>query len=206
MKIFYYFLIIFCFFSFLVYADEPDSFEGTVEKAQQHYLKGKELSLNGEYIKANEEFKKAEKLIDSALPHDLSGLPDSSIRKSLAEENNFSRKARNMAGNDRVKEAIAIYLEELKAQPANTDIRYNLAILYLRLAEYSKAAQEFAQVIKINPKDEEAHYNLGILYEVYLSDNTSAIHHYKEYIRLDKRAKDRKIVESWIEALGKKKK
>jgi len=192
-------------FSLHLSAKDEETAKSLVEEAQRHYLKGKEYSLKGDYISANEEFRKAEDLLKKFSPQEVS---TSELKNQVPGEEQASslmKKAQTLALSNKTQEAIELYLELLRIFPDNPDIHYNLATQYLKSAKYEDASQAMMQVIKLNPKDKDAYYNLGILYELFLNDTNLAITYYKKYLELNPKAVDRKLVESWIESLQVKK-
>ena len=93
----------------------------------------------------------------------------------------------------------------LELKPGNANIRYNLALHYLKENRYWLTAQELIKVIKLNPNDCDAYYNLAVLNEIYFYDNNTAIEYYKKYLALSPNANDKEIVEIWIRQLKNKK-
>lgn len=202
-----YFLIIFCF-SVCGFSLAEDS----QDKAQEHYRRGKEYSSQGDYLKANEEFKMAEELLKN---FKVSSPKQELSRKEIlikrqekfnAEVNLTLAKAYKMAKFGKNQQAMTLYLKTLKFVSDNSDIHYNLASFYIKQLNYWEATQELKYVIKINREDADAYYNLGILYEIYLNDINEAMKCYDKYLELKPDALDQLLVCSWIESLKKNKK
>ncbi len=177
-----------------------------IAKAKEHYDKGKEHSLKGEYSKANEEFKKAEEILSKGKYEEKV----SSRHLSLGTDKNIVvqqiiENAKKASLRSSPQEAIKYYLDLLNFAPDNPDIYYNLGVEYLKKYDYFDAVQEFMHAIRLNPRDADACYNLGILYEIFLNDKKMAVFYYKKYLDINPHARDRKIVEEWIDGLERKK-
>ena len=138
-------IIVWLFFSLIAYGQNSES-SSLVGQARQHYLKGKEYAAQGDYEKANEEFKKAEELLKKS--------PQAKVVKDRP-----SKKVKDQPALDRAKVFPRIskrisredYLELLKHMPDNPDVHYNLAVYYLINSNYWDAVQELNQVIRLNP-------------------------------------------------------
>jgi len=212
MKRIFCFLIIFCFFVCnFSYSQSPD------DKIQEHYRLGKEYSAQGEYLKANEEFKLAEELLKDLKPLSKDkNVSKKSVSKTKVlskkqeklsrELNTMLKKAYELAKSGNSQLAMTLYLKALRLAPNNADIHHNLASFYLQKRDYWEAVQELQYVVKINREDADAHYNLGILYEIYLNDSSGAVRYYEKYLALKPLASDKLLVLSWIESLKKNKK
>jgi len=202
--------------------------EQKIQKAQEHYSKGKELIQSQDYQTADEEFKKAQQLLEGALPPPVEPM-QGSIQESeplpalaaanvaaptpapavnaakvpgLSEPVSFAMKAKESDQNGQLEQAIALYIKAVDLEPRNPELHYNLAVEYLKAYNYSLAEEEFKKVIALDPKDKDAYYNLGVLYESYIIDKKQAIFCYTQYLRLASRADDRNKVKGWIKQIN----
>ncbi len=171
-----------------------------IEEAKKLYQEGKKALKKGDYKKANDFFKKAERILKE--------------RKLKKEKIDFSEKIGEKKV-DRIKllkeankayyendfdKAISLYKKLLNSVKENSNLHYNLGVIYLRKGKYKEAIEEFKKTTQINPKNADAYYNLGILYESFLGDKEEAVNYYKKYLRYS-HAGDRKRVKKWIDYL-----
>jgi tetratricopeptide (TPR) repeat protein len=184
--------------------EPPSEHEALLTQAQKHFTAGKDYSSEGDYTRANEEFKKAEQLLEGELFSSGANLPLLPFDVPLEEVRMLLDDAQSAASNDNTKLAIQIYLEALSLFPEHPAIHYNLALQYLKQENYWDAARELVWVIRLNPYDKEAYYNLGILYEIFLGNDDLALTYYRKYLELAPLANDRAVVSGWIETLEKK--
>jgi tetratricopeptide (TPR) repeat protein len=208
------------------------SAEQKIQKAQEHYLKGKELIQAQDYQTADEEFKKAQQILESASPptttaeaqtadvvvaSENKAPPD---REAITQEatavssapaakevkppalSEVASQAKELDQKGQLESAISLYLKAIEQQPNNPNLYYNLAVEYLKTYNYSLAEEEFKRVIALNPKDKDAYYNLGVLYESYIIDKKQAIICYTQYLKLASRAQDRDKVKAWIKQIN----
>ena len=59
-----------------------------------------------------------------------------------------------------------LFKQELKNQPNNADLHYNLAIVYKRKGDFSKALNEYKQAVFYKPDDSEAMRELASIYRM----------------------------------------
>ncbi len=159
-----------------------------IQRASEYFAKGRELIAKEDYLAADEEFKKAQILL---------GGPAQALEDSAED-----KKIKKYAGQDS-KEAIEYYLKIVALNPKNTDIYYNLALEYLKSAQYVEAAAALKQVVRLDPDDKDAYYNLGVLYDVYLTDKAQASDCYSQYLKLAPSGKESGQVKSWLGQLKK---
>ena len=100
-------------------------------------------------------------------------------------------------------ENISYYLEAIKKNPEDSDLHYNLAVVYLKNNQYADAAGSLKKAVSLNPKDKNAYYNLAVLYESYLNDTRQALEYYSRYLRLSSKAEDTREVKSWMNQIKK---
>lgn len=58
------------------------------------------------------------------------------------------------------------FKQELKKQPDNADLHFNLAIVYKRMGDFSKALNEYKQTVFYKPDDSEAMRELAAIYRM----------------------------------------
>ncbi|MBR4329632.1 MAG: tetratricopeptide repeat protein [Candidatus Riflebacteria bacterium] len=58
------------------------------------------------------------------------------------------------------------FKQELKKKPENADLHYNLAIVYKRMGNFSKALDEYKQAVFYKPDDSEAMRELAAIYRM----------------------------------------
>jgi tetratricopeptide (TPR) repeat protein len=208
--VFVCFLINVCFCLLVSFSQEASYLSSPMQEAQKHFLKGKEYSEQGKYLEAEEEFKKAEVLLErfSALDYLKMGSDINQIQEldpQLDPQESLER-AQQAAVESNTDLAIELYLEALDSFPNNSDIHYNLAMQYIKNANYWDAVGELEEVINLNPQDPSVYYNLGVIYDGFLDDKETALIYYRKYLELNPEADDSKQVQSWIESLesGKK--
>ena len=166
--------------------------EEKVQKARDHYAAGKQLVQESNYSAANDEFKKAQALLqDASLENPL---PVKEAPKAIVPETNKEGDA---------DEALSFYLKAIELAPGDIDLHYNLALLYLKTKQYKEAAARLEKVIQLNPKDKDAYYNLGVLYESYLGDKKKALDYYAQYIKYGSANTDALEVKQWMRQLKK---
>ena len=90
-------------------------------------------------------------------PSNLQDLPDNGARfKSLSEQ------AAKASSENRLDEAVALYLKALALRPKWTDGWWSLATIEYDQDRYAKAARGFEKVIALDPKNGTAHAMLGL--------------------------------------------
>jgi Flp pilus assembly protein TadD len=112
----------------------------------------------------------------------------------LAEERTRARglldKGKELYLNDQDEEAVAAFLEAVKADPDLAEAHFRLGLGYESLskreeseAEYKKAVAAYKKYFEENPNDAEAHYALGQTY-ANLGQYSEAIREYREATKL----------------------
>ena len=86
--------------------------------------------------------------------------------------------------------------EKLRSDTAT--MHYNLAVILTEQQNYPAAVLEYEKVLEIRPNDPDAHYNLAIIYDDYVKDNTKALAHYREYVKVVPNAPESERVRQWI--------
>ena len=198
----------------IVRAEEEVSREQLLQKSRQYFQEGERFYNQGDYPRADEEFKKAQELLEG-LKHDQtlvvteyekeeSSLIENEAKETgLADYDVYLESAMGFAKNGDSERAISYYLRAIALAADKSNLYYNLAIEYLKTKQFNQAAEELNKVIQLDPKDKDAFYNLGVLYENYLGDLERARLYYKRYIKLAPHAVDVKNVKSWIRRIDK---
>lgn len=170
---------------------------GRMQKAKEYFAAGREFVLQGNYTAADSEFKKAQQLLGvTPVLSVAKAKPEAAIAASRTVK---AKEA--VIDMEKTKDPFSYYAKAIKLQPKNSDLHYNLAVEYLKVNEYSRAAEEFKRTLQLNHRDKDACYNLGVLYENYLEDRIQAIYYYSHYIDLAPRAEDVWRVRVWIRDL-----
>lgn len=180
--------------------------EAATQEAREHFASGKKRMQEGNYSAADEEFKKAQEILKSVSSLDVDQkavagkTPERTEEKSLepAREINPER-----SRSIKPPENASYYLEAVKKNPKDSDLYYNLAVIYLRNQQYADAARSFKKAVSVNPKDKNAYYNLAVLYESYLNDKKQAFDYYARYLRLSSKANDAGEIKSWMDQIKK---
>lgn len=191
-----------------VQAQQELSRKEILEISQKHFQEGERFYNQGDYSRADEEFKKAQILLEGLKEviieekkEDISC--EDQPKKTEEDYNGLVKKALEYAKSNKSEEAITYYLKAIALQPNNPDPHYNLAIEYLKTQNFSQAAEELKKVIELNPKDSDAYYNLGVLYEDYLKDLELAKFYYTQYLKLSPHAPDAEDVKKWLRRIDK---
>lgn len=172
--------------------------EEKIKKAKGYYAAGEQYLREGNYSAADDLFRKAQELLGQS-PSLVYTVPEASPQ---VQEIPLARQAWEYSKKRESKNAIAFYLQAIKADAKNPDLYYNLAIEYLKTSQFKEAAGAFTKVIKLNPQDKSAFYNLGVLCEGYLGDPKQALEYYRKYLKLAPNAEDTKEVKSWIQEIN----
>lgn len=80
----------------------------------------------------------------------------------------------------------------------NSDMHYNLGVLFSNNKDYSRAATEFNKVIELRPDDADAYYNLGVIYAEHMPDREKALSIFRKYLTLNPGSKDSSWVKQYI--------
>ena len=199
-----------------VQAQEKElSREEILQKSTEHFRQGEKFYNQGAFARADEEFKKAQELLNYLQQEQISvkpgigELPVSSVKGKNSQEKeinyaDYLKKALESSKTGDFETAISNYLKAIECYPNNADLHYNLAVEYLRTSQFDKAAKELSKVIQLNPEDKDAYYNLGVLHESYLGNWKLAKFYYSQYVKLAKREADVNEVKSWIRQIDKK--
>jgi tetratricopeptide (TPR) repeat protein len=81
------------------------------------------------------------------------------------------------------------------------DMHFNMAVVYMKEANYRAAEKEYLHALRIDPTDADTHYNLAILYDDHMGDPRRAARHYRSYLKLAPNSDDVDSVKTWLVAL-----
>ena len=193
----------------IVWAQKLELSRGQVlEKSKQHFQQGEAFYNQGDYSRADEEFRKAQELleglkqqeadIEQEIKEEDSFIEDMSAEPEVENYDEYLKKALAFAKSGESERAISHYQKAIVLAPDKSNLHYNLAIEYLKTKQFTQAAEELNKVIRLNPKDKDAYYNLGVLYENYLRDIKRARFYYLRYIKFAPQAADIDNVKAWI--------
>jgi tetratricopeptide (TPR) repeat protein len=99
-------------------------------------------------------------------------------------------------------QAIKVYQFATRQFDASVDLHYQLATVYLALAQPGEAAEEFKKVIKLDPYHKDSHFQLGMAY--YLHDyKTPAFFSLMTFLLLEPDSKRSSIAISQLEDIFK---
>jgi len=180
--------------------DSGSSSGQRTKQASDHYLRGKQFLQQGDYASANQEFKRAQAILNTiSLEGAASVSPAESVpNKNQAEEKSWAVKAWEASKSGKAEEAIQYYLKAIAQDAKNTYLYYNLAVEYLKSKKFKEAASSLKQLVRLDPKDIDALYNLGVIYDSYLKDKKQALPYYLRYIKLAPQSEDTPQVRQWI--------
>ncbi len=200
-------LVGFFIFGVLKYGISNSFSDDIVKTAEDYFLEGKEFMERGEYEKANEFFKKAQYLIKEdtnkkqSKPKDEQEVSCHSVNEKYTDGRDYKtifKKAKKAYLNKEWDTALKLYTWGLSKFENNSDIHYNLGVIFLRKLDYFNAAKHFEEAASLNYKDTGAYYNLGILYEKYLDNTKKARIYYRKYLRFVLNKEEKIKVEKWI--------
>jgi LysM repeat protein len=77
---------------------------------------------------------------------------------------------------------------------------YVLGKSRVNAADYTGAAEAFAESLEVSPRSAAAHYQLAWLNENKLADPAAAIYHYQEYLKLNPKAGNRDVINQRVSA------
>ena len=180
--------------------------DNRTESVEGYYSMGKEHLLKGDLEKANECFKKADALFDKEAHIRIGKGSEIEREKDVffppLSESVLSR-AWEAFGQNNLDKSLELYLLVQRDFLENSDIYYNIGIIYLKKEKYTSAAIAFKNVIQLDPSDADSCYNLGVIYENFLRDNEEAAKYYSKYLDLRPNGEDAVSVKSWIEYISK---
>ena len=152
----------------------------------------------GNYSAADEEFKKAQEILKSSSTLNANHETVAGKTRERTKEKHFEPEQILDPP-----ENTTYYLEAVKKNPKDSDLYYNLAVVYLKNNQYADAAGSLKKALSLNPKDKNAYYNLAVLYESYLNDKRQALEYYSRYLRLSSKADDTREIKSWMNQIKK---
>jgi len=193
-------LFIYFFFLVSVLILNAQNYINNIEEAKKLYQEGKKALERGDYKKADEFFKKAEGILKEGESEKGKIKLSKETKKEKIDKIKLLKEANKAYYENDFDKAMSLYKKLLNSVKENSNLYYNLGVIYLRKGRYKKAIEEFKKATRINPKNADAYYNLGIIYESFLGDRNEAIDYYKKYLRYS-RAEDRERVKKWVEYL-----
>lgn len=81
--------------------------------------------------------------------------------------------------------AITYYQNALLVNPKNTEIRYNLAMMFQELGEIEQAEEEYKKIVEIDPLHKEALHNIGYIYLIFFKKYEEATAFFTKAIEID---------------------
>jgi len=145
---------------------------GTQESAEEHFERGNELSLSGDFEQAIAEYEQA-----------LEIEPENVDLMS-----NLGVAYYNLGQLDK---AIDQYSRAIEISPSDPDIRSNLAAAYVQkyqvsgaLEQLDSALEEYQKAVELKPTLAQAFFGLGVVYAL-LGRNDDAIQAFEEFQVLD---------------------
>lgn len=170
-----------------------------LQLAERYYSEGKQFILQGDFARADQEFKKAQQALETAEVKPFEPVPVETAQPLATED-------WETVQNNKPQEVIDFLLRAIARYPENPDLYYNLAIQYIKSERFKEAAEALKRVIKVNPQDKDAYYNLGVLYGDYLFDKKKARTYYSYYLKFSLPADEALEVKNWIRQLYENKK
>ncbi|HSW55748.1 MAG TPA: tetratricopeptide repeat protein [Ignavibacteriaceae bacterium] len=154
--------------------------------AVEFYNKGVQYAVQGEFVKAKEEFDKVLK-IDSLYSQAELGLKtinDISKKKIMQETGIHIFKGVYYDEQGKFEQAISEYIKAIEMNP-NYEVAYNnRGMSYYNQGEYERAISDYTKAIGLNPKYADAYNNRGIVYYEQ-GQNNLAISDYSMAIELN---------------------
>ena len=81
--------------------------------------------------------------------------------------------------------AIDMYGRALRIDPANADVRTDMAIMYRSLKDYDRAVKELREAASYGPKHPNSRFNLGIILLHNKKDYKGAITAWEEFLKVE---------------------
>jgi len=101
--------------------------------------------------------------------------------------------------NEQLQQNMLLAEENMRKEKAA--LYEELGTAYIQSKLYDLAIDTYEKSINLNPENAELHYNLGLLYKHSQSNSKKSLYHFKKYLQLDPKAKNKKEVEYIIEML-----
>lgn len=156
------------------------------QTAKEHFYKGLEYSINGDFEKAKVEFRKTLDVDPSyeMAKKSLKIIEDMAKEKIKKETAIHLFKATNYGNKEMLGEAVIEYKKAIEINPDYAKAYNGLGITYFRKKMLDEAIVEFKKAIEINSDYVEAHYHLGAAY-FKKSMLDEAIIEFKKAIKID---------------------
>jgi cytochrome c-type biogenesis protein CcmH/NrfG len=115
---------------------------------------------------------------------------DLSHLQNILKEDPGNLKALIALGNlyfdsDEPQKAIDMYGRALKIDPANADVRTDMATMYRNLKDYDKAVKELREAASHKPKHANSRFNLGVVLLHDKKDYKGAITAWEEFLKVE---------------------
>lgn len=91
-------------------------------------------------------------------------------------------------------------LQKIKSERADTYLM--AANAYMQSGLYDSAIEDYNKLLELEPNNAQAHLRLGFLYKRARDNPSKAVNHFKQYLRLEPNAKNRKEIEYLIQMLS----
>lgn len=113
----------------------------------------------------------------------IAGL-DKALKKAPKNTDLKAEKARILAKDGRMNEALVVYEEAFSAEPGNLDIGLRYAQFLFEQKMFTESADVYNRLIAIEPGDKDLYFNLGLTY-LRLNDIESATTQFETVVALD---------------------
>lgn len=88
--------------------------------------------------------------------------------------------------------------EQKRLKDDEGEIHYNMGNVFFHKGMYQRALDEYRMAVKLMPEHPNAHFNLAYVSSEFVLDQKTALHHYKQYLRLNPEADDADLVKEKI--------
>ncbi len=122
------------------------------------------------------------------------------ILESERDAFNAKLEALHRQSEDAVRELAKANYQTTQLQEELGESYYRMGNILFAQRNFEPAAGYYKKALHFNPQLSYAHYNLAIIYDYYLSDNPSALDHYRQYMEMGPDESDsQKIRERMLE-------
>jgi len=164
-------------------------------------IKELEDQINALEIQKSEHKKKEEFLVEElgkqdALQDFMEEGAEPLLLASTARDKDV--KEREIKTMDLLAKIDAFSEEDDRLREDSAKAHYNMGNIYFQKGEFEIAAREYYQAVTLMPNDPDVHYNLAFVSIEHLNDFQTALKHYRMYLYLLPKAKDRQFVQQQI--------
>jgi cytochrome c-type biogenesis protein CcmH/NrfG len=115
---------------------------------------------------------------------------DSALLQKILKEDPGNLKALISLGNfyfdaGEPQKAIDMYGQALRIDPANADVRTDMAIMYRSLKDYDRAVKELREAASHDPKHANSRFNLGIVLLHDKKDYKGAVIAWEDFLKVE---------------------